>query len=84
MVTSMANEVELTAAVEQQLRDAKMPFQKGVVVGDASPDFVVTTPEGEHVVLEVKAWEPNTANTARALHQVERSRSCRRPLLPSS
>ena len=51
MVTSMANEVELTAAVEQQLRDAKMPFQKGVVVGDASPDFVVTTPEGEHVAL---------------------------------
>jgi len=67
----MANELDLMAAVEQELRDAKVPFKKQVVIGDTKPDFVFKTPEGNHVVLEVKNWETNTANTARALHQVK-------------
>src|SRR5262249_21246309 len=67
----MTKELELTAAIEKQLRDANIKFQKKFVVGDARPDFVVTVPNGNHVVIQAKAWEPNTANIARALHQVE-------------
>jgi len=68
----MSTEVALEFAVEQKLREAKLDFKKHVVVGDARPDFVVTTANGDHIVVEVKAWESNSANTARAINQVER------------
>lgn len=68
----MARDVTLELAVEEKLRDAKLDFKKQVVVGDARPDFLVKTANGDHIVVEVKSWETNSANTARAIHQVER------------
>ena len=47
----MTNELDLVAAIERTLRDADIDFQREVVIGDARPDFVVTTPSGEKQVL---------------------------------
>jgi len=69
---SMIVELELSTAIEKQLSDANINFQKEVVVGDTRPDFAVTAPNGDLIIIEAKAWEESTANTARALHQVER------------
>lgn len=68
----MKNEVELAAEVENLLREGNWKYEKEVVLGDARPDFVVTTENGDHVVVEVKAWEPTVDNMARALHQAQR------------
>lgn len=32
----------------------------------------MTTPNGDKIVVEAKAWESSSANTARAIHQVGR------------
>lgn len=68
----MKTEHELTDEVEKQLRDGNWKYEKGKVIGEARPDFLVTTANGDQIVLEVKAWESNTANTARAIHQAQR------------
>ncbi|MGH9862393.1 MAG: hypothetical protein ACRD35_03135 [Candidatus Acidiferrales bacterium] len=68
----MPRESELEAAVEQQLRDAKVSFVKQPVVGNTRPDFLVTTDHGDQIVVEVKAWEASPDNTARAIHQAQR------------
>ena len=66
------DEAALTAQVEQMLRDAKLNFAKEVVVGEARPDFVVTTDNGDQIVIEVKAWESRPDSTARAINQAHR------------
>ena len=68
----MVTESALAASVEQKLRDAKLEFKKEVVVGDARPDFLITTPSGDQLVLEVKSWEPTASNAARAINQVQK------------
>lgn len=68
----MSMELELIANVENQLREAKLDFKKEIVVGDARPDFLVTTEKGDEIVLEVKAWDDSTENVARAIHQAKR------------
>ncbi len=68
----MKSEADIAAEVEQLLRDAKWEYKKGPVIGDARPDFLVTTHKGDQIVLEVKAWEANPDNTARAIHQAQR------------
>ena len=40
------DEGALEAQVEQMLRDANLNYAKEVVVGEARPDFVVTTENG--------------------------------------
>ena len=52
----MTTEFELSSSVEEKLREAKLDFKKQAVVGDARPDFIVTTQAGDHIVIEVKAW----------------------------
>jgi hypothetical protein len=64
----MAEEKNLEAAVEKQLREAGVRYVKEPVVGATRPDFLVTTDRGDHIVVEVKAWEPSPENTARAIH----------------
>ena len=66
------DEVALIAQVEQMLSEAKLNFAKEVVVGEARPDFVVTTDNGDQIVIEVKAWESSPDSTARAINQAHR------------
>ena len=65
-------ERQLEDQVEQILRDANLNYKREVVIGDARPDFVVTTDAGDQIVVEVKAWEGGPEMTARALHQAQR------------
>ena len=64
--------VALEAQVEQLLRDAGLNFAKEMVVGEARPDFVVTTENGDQIVVEVKAWGSSPDSTARAINQAHR------------
>lgn len=66
------DEAALEAQVEQMLRDAKLTYAREVVVGEARPDFVVTTENGDQIVVEVKAWESGPDSTARAINQAQR------------
>lgn len=68
----MKSELELTAQVEKQLRDGKWQYKKESIIGDARPDFIVTTESGDQIVVEVKAWEANPDSIARAIHQSQR------------
>jgi Restriction endonuclease len=68
----MTKEAELEASVEKQLRDAGVTYVKEHVVGDTRPDFLVTTDRGDQIVVEVKAWESNRENTARAIRLLKR------------
>jgi hypothetical protein len=63
---------ELEAEVEQMLKAANLEFAKEVVVGEARPDFVVTTASGDQIVVEVKGWSQEPDATARAMHQAQR------------
>ncbi len=68
----MPIETELEAAVEKLLRKAKVKYVKEPVVGKTRPDFLVTTDNGDQIVVEVKAWGHSPENTARAINQLER------------
>lgn len=68
----MKNELELIAQVEKQLREGKWDYEKEPVIGDARPDFLVTTENGDQIVLEVKAWKSDSESKARAIHQAQR------------
>ena len=68
----MPLESELEATVESLLRKAKVKYLKEPVVGNTQPDFLITTDNGDQIVVEVKGWEPSPDSTARAIHQVER------------
>lgn len=69
---TMKNELELIDQVEELLREGNWSYQKQQVIGDARPDFVVTTENGHQIVIEVKAWRLDEENMARATHQVSR------------
>jgi DNA-binding sugar fermentation-stimulating protein len=55
MATEGKDERALEAQVEQMLRDANVRYAKEVVIGEARPDFVVTTDNGDQIVVEVRA-----------------------------
>jgi hypothetical protein len=69
---SIRRVVGLEAAVEKSLRDSKLKFVKGPVVGNTQPDFLVTTDGGHQIVVEVKGWQSSPDATARAIHQAQR------------
>lgn len=66
--------VDLEDQVERLLRDAKWKYEREVVVGATRPDFLVTTKNGDQIIVEVKSWDADTYNTARALNQAKRYR----------
>nr|AKQ04625.1 hypothetical protein [uncultured Gemmatimonadetes bacterium Rifle_16ft_4_minimus_7] len=68
----MRRESDLEAEVERHLREAKVKYVKEPVVGKTRPDFLVTTENGDQIVVEVKAWEPSPDATARAINQAHR------------
>src|SRR5688572_4110597 len=72
MPVERKTEGSLEAQVELLLRDAKLNYTKEPVVGEARPDFVVTTENGDQIVVEVKAWEISPDSTARAINQAQR------------
>jgi hypothetical protein len=57
--------------LENILRDAHISYRRQPSIGGLRPDFIVTGPHGEKIVLEVKMWDPRGGNTARAFHQVQ-------------
>jgi hypothetical protein len=57
--------------LENILRNARIPYRRQPSIGGLRPDFIVTGPHGEKVILEVKMWNPRGGNTARAFHQVQ-------------
>ena len=57
--------------LENMLRNAGIPYRRQPTIGGLRPDFIVTGPHGEKIVLEVKGWDPRGGNTARAIHQVQ-------------
>ena len=72
MASESQSEVALEAQVEQMLRSTRLSYAKEVVVGEARPDFLVTTKNGDQIVIEVKAWESSPSSTARAISQAQR------------
>jgi hypothetical protein len=72
MATEGKDERALEAQVEQMLRDANVRYAKEVVIGEARPDFVVTTDNGDQIVVEVRAWDHGPDTTARAINQAQR------------
>lgn len=68
----MTRESDLEAEVERYLREAKVKYVKEPVVGNTRPDFLVTTDNGNQIVVEAKAWEPSPDTTARAINQAQR------------
>jgi hypothetical protein len=57
--------------LENLLRDAHISYRRQPSIGGLRPDFIVTGPRGEKVLLEVKMWDPRGGNTARAFRQVQ-------------
>ncbi len=57
--------------LENILRDAHIAYRRQPSIGGLRPDFIVTGPHGEKIILEVKMWDPRGGNTARAFHQVQ-------------
>lgn len=57
--------------ISQNLREAGFNFQEQPIVGNAQPDFLIQTPEGHDIVVEVKQWEPTSENIVRAMNQVK-------------
>lgn len=61
--------------IAERLRGAGLKFQRDPGIRGLQPDFLVTGPRGQRVVIEAKAWDPRGGNTARALEQVARYQS---------
>jgi hypothetical protein len=57
--------------LENILREAHIPYRRQPSIGGLRPDFIVTGPHGEKILLEVKMWDPRGGNTARAFRQVQ-------------
>ena len=55
--------------IAERLKEAGLKFQREPEIGGLQPDFIVTGPHGQRVVIEAKAWDPRGGNTARALEQ---------------
>jgi hypothetical protein len=63
-------EIDLIKSMASDLRKENIPVQTEVSLGGIRPDMVVTTPDGRHIIIEVKLWSP--ANRKRAAEQVKR------------
>jgi hypothetical protein len=59
-------------SIERELRKAGVAYVREPIVGKTQPDFLVTTPAGDRIIIEVKAWPSSPQNAARAVHQAQR------------
>jgi hypothetical protein len=62
---------ELEDRLENMLRNAGISYRRQPFIRGLRPDFIVTGPHGETVILEAREWDPRGGNTARAIRQVE-------------
>jgi len=65
-------ERQLQRSVEKGLRAAKINFVREPVIGKTQPDYLVTTPAGDQIIIEVKGWPASAENVSRANHQAQR------------
>jgi hypothetical protein len=68
----MTAEQEFERSIERELRRARVAYVKKPIVGNTRPDFLVTTPAGDRIIIEAKAWPSSRQNSARAAHQARR------------
>ena len=61
---------EFEDRLENILRNAHISYRRQPFIGGLRPDFIVTGPHGETVILEAREWDPRGGNTARAIRQV--------------
>lgn len=61
---------EFEDRIEKILRNARFSYRRQPFIGGLRPDFIVTGPHGETVILEAREWDPRGGNTARAIRQV--------------
>lgn len=66
---------EFEDLIAGKLKDAGLGFERNPALGGVQPDFLVTGPHGQRVIIEAKIWDPRGGNTARALDQAERYKS---------
>lgn len=66
---------EFEDLIAGKLKDAGLGFERNPALGGVQPDFLVTGPHGQRVIIEAKIWGPRGGNTARALDQAERYKS---------
>ena len=57
------------------LTEAGFRFERNPTIRGLRPDFLITGPHDQRVIIEAKAWEPRGGNTARALEQAARYQS---------
>jgi len=60
---------EFEDLIAKRLKEARLNFRRNPIIGGVQPDFLITGPRGQRVVIEAKAWDPRGGNTARALEQ---------------
>jgi hypothetical protein len=63
------SEQDFERSIERQLRRAGIAYVKEPVVGRTQPDFLVTTPLGDRIIIEAKAWPRGRVSAARAAKQ---------------
>ena len=67
----MRREKELIEQITNDLRQAGIPFYRGVAIGGVRPDFIVFAPDGRRFVIEVKTWKKSPGFRNRAAHQAD-------------
>lgn len=72
MIKGKDSESTIQEQVAHQLSEAGFEVKSRLIVGQAQPDLLLITPEGQNIVIEVKQWAANPENIARAAHQAKR------------
>jgi hypothetical protein len=62
-------EPHLISEIEDLLRREKLNYQSSPKFGGVEPDFLVRTPKGGAIVIDVKYWNPNKQSIERAKQQ---------------
>jgi len=66
------SEKDLTNEIAAIITRAGFNYEQEPAIGGLRPDFVVTGPNGQRVVIEAKAWQPGQENVRRAREQAKR------------
>lgn len=58
--------------LDRKLKRSRMNFIKDAGLNGVRPDFLIRSPDGRTIVLDLRAWEPTPSLLARAREQVQR------------
>jgi hypothetical protein len=64
-------EKDFLEQIAKLLREGGYSFEREPLIGGLRPDFLVTGPNGQIIIVEAKPWAPVGGNTARAMEQVK-------------